>query len=134
MKNGKKDQEYLGKVKFYADESLDMDLINYLRDQKHVNIVTAIELGYAGRDDDFQFKAAYKQKRFLLTTDQDFLNHSKYPLNQMFGIVALDIPQRYPGLGWMALRLTKDIVPSGKGILGTKCVVHKRYIGYLFSR
>jgi len=109
-----------------------MDLINYLRDHKHVNIVTAIELGYAGRDDDFQFKAAYEQKRFLLTTDQHFLNHSKYPLNQMFGVVVLDVPQRYPGLGWMALRLTKEIVPSGKGILGTKCVVHKDTLDIYF--
>ncbi len=63
----------LGKVKLYADENINEGLVNYLKEHQ-ANIISATELGYAGRSDDFQFRQAYKLKRFLLTCDRDFLD------------------------------------------------------------
>lgn len=113
-----------GKIRFYADENLDMALIDYIRSSHKVNVLTAKELGYLGREDKFHFQEAKKRGRFLLTCDKDFLNHSKYPFSQMLGIVILDIPSRDFALGWMSFRLTSEIVPSGKELNGTEVVVH----------
>lgn len=113
----------MGRVKFYADEDIDMALIHYLRSKHKISIVTASELGYQGRDDEFHFQEAYRQKRFLLTRDRHYLDHSRFPFNQMLGVVILDIPPEPPGLGWMAIWLQTEIVPSGKGIRGTKIVL-----------
>jgi len=115
-----------GRVKFYADENIDMGLVDYLREKHKVNIKTANEMGFSGRDDEFHFAEAKRQKRFLLTCDSDFLNHSKFPFKEMVGIVILDVPQQMPGLGWMALWLESEIVPSGKEIYGTKIVRHEQ--------
>jgi len=121
----KKQAETLpGRVKFYADENVDMDFINYLRENFKINITSAIELGFSWRDDIFHFQEAKRQKRFLLTCDKDYLNHSRFPFNQMFGVVILDIPPEAPGIGWMAVAIQKEIVPSGKNINHTKIVIH----------
>ena len=114
-----------GRVKFYADENVHEGLIEYLRTAHAVNITSARELGYTARDDEFQFREAKRQKRFLLTCDKDFLNHSAFPFLQMVGVVILDVPQEHPGIGWMSLWLETEIVPSGRGIAGTKIVVHR---------
>ena len=114
-----------GKTKIYADENIDSELIYSLREKYKINIITADELGFKGRDDDFQFKQAYKLKRFLLTCDWDFLDHKKFPFNQMIGIIILDIPNSFPGIGYIHVLLTNEVFPSGKEIEGTKIVVHK---------
>lgn len=121
-----------GKIKFYADENVDYALVQYLRRHHKVNIASAIELGYSKRDDDFHFKEAKKRGRFLLTCDRDYLNHSKYPFNQMVGTVILDVPATHLGLGWISLWLGNEVVPSGKGISGTKIVLHVDTIDFYF--
>jgi hypothetical protein len=120
----KKQSPLLGKIKFYADENVDIALINHLREDYKVNITTALEAGFAGRNDDFHYKEAKRQKRFLLTCDSDFLNHRRFPFNKMMGIVILDVPRQGPSLGFISLWLTEHIVPSGKEIHGTKIVIH----------
>ena len=101
-----------------------MALVFSLRHHYKVNIKTAVEMGYFGRDDTFQFHEAKRRGRFLLTSDMGFLKHRDFPFNQMLGVVILDISQEPLGLGYIHLWLTKEIVPSGKGIEGTKIVVH----------
>lgn len=123
-KKGNKKNTLTGRVKFYADEDVPMQLIKYIRNRHRVNITSAVEMGFTGRDDMFQFQEAKHQHRFLLTCDKGFLNHSKYPFKQMLGIVILDIPPEPPGLGWMSMWLESEIVPSGKEVLGTKIVIH----------
>lgn len=112
-----------GRIKLYADENVDMALIKYLRSAHMVKITTAVEMGFHRRDDKFHFQQAKKQGRFLLTCDKDFLNHSKFPFNQMVGVVILNVPPAFPGLGWMSVLLEEHIVPSGKEIHGTKIVL-----------
>jgi len=94
-----------GRIKFYADENVDADFIQFLRVKHKINITTAVEMGFSGRGDSFHFQEAKRQKRFLLTCDKDFLNHKEFPFNQMLGVVILDIPQEPPGIGWMVVAL-----------------------------
>jgi hypothetical protein len=121
-----------GRVRFYADEDVPKHLIEYLRERHKVNITSAKEMGYQGRDDRFHFQEAEKQARFLLTCDKDFLDHSRFPFRRMVGVVILDIPKESPGLGWMSLWLESEIVPSGRGIMGTKIVVHHDRFDFYF--
>lgn len=113
-----------GRVKFYADENVSEKLITYLRERHRVNITSALEMGFRGRDDEFHFAEARRQDRFLLSCDRDFLDHRRFPFKGMVGVVILDVPTEPPGLGWMSLWLESEIVPSGRGIRGTKIVLH----------
>ena len=121
--NKSKNRGRPGRIKLYADKNVGMALIRYLRSAHKVKITTAVEMGFHGRDDKFHFQQAKKQGRFLLTCDKDFLNHSKFPFNQMVGVVVLDVPPEFPGLGWMSVLLEEHIVPSGKEIYGTKILL-----------
>jgi hypothetical protein len=123
----KKNANYFrGRVKFYADENIDIALVRHLRTKIKVNITSALELGFGGRGDSFHFQEAKRSKRFLLTCDKDFLNNIKFPLNHCFGVVILDIPQRFPGVGWMVVWLKEYIIGSSKQIYGTKIVLHEK--------
>jgi hypothetical protein len=118
----------LGKIKLYADENINDGLVSYLKRHYQANIISAIELGHAGQSDDFQFKQAYKLKRFLLTCDRDFLDHKLFPFNQMVGVILLDIPNVEFGIGFVGRILINEIIPSGKEMEGTKIVIHKSSI------
>ena len=131
-KDKNKGEPLPGRIKLYADENIAIRLIQYLRKIHKVNITSAIEMGFQRREDHFHFQEAKRQKRFLVTCDKDFLNHSKFPFNQMLGIVILDIPSEFPGLGWMSWWLEEHIVPSGKEIIGTKIVLHAESIDIYF--
>lgn len=114
----------LGKLKIYADENIETIFNCIFKSEAKVNIISAVELGYKGRDDEFHFKEAKRKNRFLLTCDHDFLNHNKFKFNQMIGVVILDVPKEPPSWGWMSLWLTTHIVPSGKELNGTKILLH----------
>lgn len=120
----RKPEGKLGRIKFYADENVDLRLIRHLRDRYNVNIVAAVEKHFTGRDDAFHYQEAKRRHRWLLTNDRDFLVHQRFPFDQTTGIVILNPPQKSPGLGWSSLWLKDHIVPSGAEITGTKIVVY----------
>jgi hypothetical protein len=70
----------------------------------------------------------------LLTCDKDFLNHSKFPFNQCGGIIILDIPSKFTGVGWMVVWLKNYIINYRNDIYGTKIVLHERSLdSYYFD-
>ncbi|HWB27387.1 MAG TPA: DUF5615 family PIN-like protein [Chitinophagaceae bacterium] len=121
-----------GRAKLYADENIDSGLITSLKEEYKINIISAEELGFKGRDDAFQFQQAYKLNRFLLTCDWDFLNHKNFPFNQMIGVILLDIPKSFSEIGYIHHILTSEILPSGNEIEGTKVVIHKDSVEIYF--
>lgn len=123
-----KNKNHPARIKFYADENVDFALIQSLRHFHKVNVKTAVELGYSGRDDYFHFCKAKRLGRFLLTSDRDFLDHIKFPLKQTYGIVILNGIKESLDLGYMSLWLTEYIVQSKKEIEGTKIVVYKDHL------
>jgi len=77
------------KIKLYADEDIEKELIEYLREKK-INIKSAKELNYEGRPDSFHVAYAFKNKRFLLTKNVNhFWDDKKVPFQKVFGIIAL---------------------------------------------
>ena len=107
-----------GRVKLYADENVDPYLIDFLRDAK-VNVQSAVKLGFSGRGDRFHFAEAKRRGRSLLTHDREYLDHSKFPFNQMRGVVILGAQPDHESMRWLVQWLIGDVVPSGKDIDGT---------------
>ncbi|MBE7445132.1 MAG: DUF5615 family PIN-like protein [Planctomycetia bacterium] len=59
-------------MKIYADENIERSIIDGLRRRK-IEIVSARELGYIGKTDEFQLKKASQMNAVILTHDRDFL-------------------------------------------------------------
>ena len=72
-------EEFVGKIKLYADESIRYGIVLVLRAQG-INIKHASEeVNLLNRDDQAHFQYAKKTNRWLLTADRDFLNHTIFP-------------------------------------------------------
>jgi predicted nuclease of predicted toxin-antitoxin system len=115
----------LGRVRFYADENIEQYLVDYIRDQGfHVD--SAQELALSPRDDTFHLQEARRRKCVLLTKDTDFLNHSKFPFQNLkdTAIVILrteDVPETKLNYGYMLICLLEEIGGSGnQNVLGLK--------------
>ena len=59
-------------MKIYADENIECSIIDGLRRRK-IEVVSAIELGYIGKSDEFHLKKASEINAVILTHDSDFL-------------------------------------------------------------
>ena len=81
MKKARKKNNYMGKIKLYADENIRHGMVLGLRMQG-INIKHACEVNLTNRDDMDHFQYAKKTKRWLLTTDKDFMDNNKYLLNK----------------------------------------------------
>lgn len=76
------------KPRLYIDADVTEDALSYFGDR--YNVVTARELGYANRDDEFHAEYARKKRRILVTHDEkDFWNDQKYPLHTCPGIIVV---------------------------------------------
>lgn len=113
------------RMKLYADENIDHAFVEHLREIYKVNIISALEIGYVGKDDQFHFQEAKRKGRFLLTSDRDFMNYATYPFDKAKGVILLDFPKQSIGAGWLSLWLTEELVPSGGNLERTLVVVHQ---------
>jgi len=59
-------------MKIYADENIERSIIEGLQRRK-IEVVSARELGYIGKPDEFHIKKASEIKAVILTHDVDFL-------------------------------------------------------------
>jgi len=65
-------------MKIYADENIERAVIDGLQRRK-IEVVSARELGYIGRPDEFHLKKASEIKAVILTHDIDFLRMASSP-------------------------------------------------------
>ncbi|NQT04001.1 MAG: DUF5615 family PIN-like protein [Planctomycetes bacterium] len=70
------------KTRFYADENIPTNVIEYLR-HHGFHVDSAIDLGYSSRDDKFQLQEARRRKSVLLTRDKDFMDHKRFPFHNL---------------------------------------------------
>ncbi|MCH8814588.1 MAG: hypothetical protein IH957_05730 [Chloroflexi bacterium] len=77
------------KLRVYGDADLEVELEQYFRDHKSVNYESARDLGYAGHEDEHHYREALKRRRLLVTHDGDYLNDSKFPLQETDGVLVL---------------------------------------------
>lgn len=73
-------------MKIYADENIERSIIEGLRRRK-IEVVSAGELGYLGKPDEFHIKKASEMKAVILTHDIDFLRKASSPEVNHNGII-----------------------------------------------
>ena len=59
-------------MKIYADENIEQAIVDGLR-RREVEVVSASELGYTGKSDEFHLRKASEMNAVILTHDIDFL-------------------------------------------------------------
>lgn len=140
MDKKRKKKDFAGRIRLYADENIRYGIVLVLR-LKGVNIKHASEVGLTKKDDQAHFQYAKKTKRWLLTTDRDFLNHNLFPFEQIKGIVIVPDTGDDLTAGYIMAWLRKELVPSGKDIDNCKVefrknsnVFHFRQEGKIYTQ
>lgn len=83
----------LKKARFLVDESVDMEVVTWLREHRW-NAVHVTEAGLAGRDDEEVLAFAHREDRILVTHDADFLDNRRFPPHRNPGVVVLPCAER----------------------------------------
>lgn len=73
-------------MKIYADENIERSIIEGLR-RRGIEVVSARELGYLSKPDEFHIKKASEIKAVILTHDIDFLRIASNPAITHYGII-----------------------------------------------
>jgi predicted nuclease of predicted toxin-antitoxin system len=73
-------------MKIYADENIEYPIIEGLRRRK-ITVLSAVELGYRGKPDEFHLKKAAELEAVILTHDVDFLKIAGMPGARHQGII-----------------------------------------------
>jgi predicted nuclease of predicted toxin-antitoxin system len=101
-------------LRILLDQNIPQGLSAWLRDKlpdweiQHVN-----ELGFQGRDDEFLYLWAQKNKAIIVTYDEDFADSRFYPLGHHHGIVRLRVwPTTVEQTQDAMERLISDLPPS----------------------
>lgn len=77
-------------MKFLIDESVEFAIVKYLRQAGHD--VVAVSEGTIGIRDEEVLKAAYSEKRILVTNDKDFGTLIYFQRMKHHGVVLLRLP------------------------------------------
>jgi predicted nuclease of predicted toxin-antitoxin system len=80
--------EFKKKSRFLIDESLGVEVANYLR-EKGYNVQFAGDVGLTGRSDEDVFSYAWRENRMPWTHDHDFLDNTRFPEHRNPGVVVL---------------------------------------------
>jgi predicted nuclease of predicted toxin-antitoxin system len=65
-------------MKIYADENIECSIVEELR-RRRIEVISAKEVGYVGKPDDFHIKKASEIRAVTLTHDVDFLRIASSP-------------------------------------------------------
>lgn len=90
-------------LKFYTDEHIGNAITAALR-KKGIEIQTCQEAGLLGESDETHFKYAFREKRAIITNDNDFLKLASQKMEH-FGIVFI-VNQR-TDIGVIVKRITQ---------------------------
>ena len=116
--------EWKRRARLLVDENLGERLAGFLRDHRW-NAKSVGEFGLDGHDDNAVFALAWRERRFLLTQDRDFLDSRRFPFTRNPGLIVLPkdpIDDDWISALWAALQ----IVASQSAIFEkAKVVVNK---------
>jgi len=105
----------LKKARFLVDESVDMEVVTWLREHGW-NAIHVTEVGLAGRDDEEVLAFAHREDRILLTHDADFLDDRRFPPHRNPGVVVLPCAEGKPASFGTALGRMASIVGKSRGL------------------
>jgi predicted nuclease of predicted toxin-antitoxin system len=125
--------KYSGKIKLYADENIRYGVVLVLRRQG-INIKHSSEVGLNNKDDQAHFQYAKKKRRWLLTTDKDFLNHKKFPFEHIKGIVIVPDTGEDLMAGQIIAWIKQELVPSGSDIDHCKVEFFREKVRFHFRK
>src|SRR5229473_8627699 len=79
------------KWRLYADNNIEKEIIDHLRDEAEMDVLSVRDdpALWREQDDSFHYQKARELKRYLLTHDQDFWDDHQYPLRTCPGLVLL---------------------------------------------
>ena len=126
-------KEYAGKIKLYADEHIRYGIVLALRLQG-INIKHASEVNLTNRDDQVHFQYAKKASRWLLTSDKGFLDHNRFPFEQIRGIIIVPDTGEDLTAGKIMAWLKYELIPSGKDIDNCKVEFRGNSVTFHFRR
>jgi len=118
--------------KLYADECIEQDFVDHLREEHNLDVKSASEENLQGKPDKTILKRANDTRRFLLTYNKKhfFTNDKLIPFKDLFGIISLKFPKKeYPcyHLLWLAIHDKQSLI--GKKFLVSYEHVSVRYKG-----
>ena len=73
-------------MKIYADENIERSIVEGLR-RRRIEVISARELGYHGKSDEFHIKKASELKAVILTHDVDFIKMAQEAKANHCGII-----------------------------------------------
>ncbi len=76
---------------FYCDENFPKPSLIIFKDfqVKH----SVLDFRFQGREDEFHYQTAFKNKSILLTLDEDYLDNKRFKLSQTFGVIIIKVGQ-----------------------------------------
>lgn len=76
---------------FYCDEDFPKPSLVILSDfqVKH----SVLDFRFQGREDEFHYQTAFKNKSILITLDEDYLDNKRFKLSQTFGVIIIKVGQ-----------------------------------------
>ncbi len=75
-------ERWPGKLRFLADKGVPLELVEDLRSYSRFRVETVQDVGLTGNDDSELWQYCRKNKLWLLTTDEGFLDNRLFPLAQ----------------------------------------------------
>ncbi|MBE0478248.1 DUF5615 family PIN-like protein [Candidatus Aerophobetes bacterium] len=79
------------KNKFYVDEDIPCEVVKYIRDKLHWDIIYVCEeKDLQGKEDLYHHRKARDEKRILLTRDKDYLDPCRFPFHKSAGIIIIE--------------------------------------------
>jgi len=81
-------------MRFKIDENIHPDLASFLRQHGH-DVATVWDEGLRGTTDANLAHTCQKEKRALITLDQDFADIRSYPPEQYYGLIVLRVAKQH---------------------------------------
>jgi len=100
-------------MKFIADENVARLVIRHLRDIGH-DVVSIVEVGLAGTDDDDIIAMGLRERSIIITHDKDFGHVLRYPLKEHSGVILVRLRYPTPQNTWNAVQRVLETVPEEK--------------------
>lgn len=131
-KEDMRDLRGLKKAKLYADEDIEDEVVEFLKDNG-VNITSARTLGNRGKPDSFHAATSFKEKRFLLTKNaKHYMDDRQIPFQMVHGIIVIegDMGEMYAYT--RTLLTVLELVSYGEAYLGMKIRISKDELSFRF--